>query len=357
MAHLAEEVIPGPLRDWLALERQSLNGRFRLARQRFPKLDGEAFLALCREFLPVLAGNDAAESGELLHAAYDLLLLHAARGTLAPKAAGGGTLPGVRALFEEAFPPLRPLLLKRPRYLPGALSNAVENLAERGVELARGIVAIGPSIDQPDLLLDAGAVLAWRLGDARLRSASLKIAERLEGALFLKLLGLPNWPPAAAPLVLVSLATDGWQLPEELFSAATLSRLEGMSTEERATLLQATNGTKKQAARRVVGRLGNFRGFGGAFTEPPILLSPSPAPDRHRFWARSGGATYRIDADVFGWVCRPDTTDFPPSRPQGKRSSSLTPATTSVLTIDDLTAFTRSDSFRVRLVVSVCGPL
>ena len=68
------------------------------------------------------------------------------------------------------FPRLRRLLLARPTDLPAALSNAVENLGGRGLELARGLADLADQVAGGDELLDAGAVFAWRLGEARLRA-------------------------------------------------------------------------------------------------------------------------------------------------------------------------------------------
>jgi hypothetical protein len=353
MAHVAEEVISGPLRDWLAAERQALNGRFRGMRQRFPKLDGEALLALCREFLPAVAGDDTGEAGELLHAVYDLLLLHAARGTLAPQSAGGGSQPGIRALFTTTFPRMRRLLLARPRYLPGALSNAVENLGQRGEAFACRIAEISAAVEQPDALLYAGVVLAWRLGDARLRQAALRIAPRIPAAQFLHQMGLTEWPEAAAPLVLETLKNDGWRLPEQRFPPATLLALDRMSPAQRSALAQPSTTGKKKPSWQIAARLGNFRGFGGAFTEPPLLLASGGESDRHRFWVRSGDGVYRIDADAYGWICRPDAVNFPPCPVKVKDGAGLPAATTSALVLDELIAFTRSDSYRIRILLPV----
>jgi hypothetical protein len=67
---------------------------------------------------------------------------------------------------------------------------------------------------------------------------------------------------------------------------------------------------------------------------------------------RSGDTSYRIDADVFGWVCRPDpVADFPVRTPGKKtRAPQLPPAATSFATAENLLAYTRADSFRVRVL-------
>src|SRR5262249_20242669 len=142
---------------------------------------------------------------DLLSAAYDLILLHAGRGTLSPE---GGSVAGIGALLRDTFPRLRRLLLTRPRALPGALSNAVENLGARGVEFPRDLAAVADALRTGDELLEAGVVLAWRLGDARCRVKALEIAARLPPRAVLAALKLPAWPEPAAAVVVGALAAD-----------------------------------------------------------------------------------------------------------------------------------------------------
>src|SRR5262249_17326675 len=100
-----------------------------------------------------------------------------------------------------------------PRTLPGALSNAVENLGPRGEDFVVGLSDFAGRITTPDDLLGAGALLAWRLGDARLRAAALDTAARLPPGITLAALGLPNHPEAEAPALLARLAADVWNVP------------------------------------------------------------------------------------------------------------------------------------------------
>src|SRR5262249_20283646 len=148
----------GPARDWLAANRGALNGRFRLLQRRYPALSPEPVLLMCRELLSGVAGQGEEGTAELLGTVYDLILLHARRGTLAP---GGGSQPGIRVLLGKTAVRIRRLLLPQPRRLLGALSNAVENLGARGVEFASGIADLADVLKPGDDLLDAGAVLAW----------------------------------------------------------------------------------------------------------------------------------------------------------------------------------------------------
>jgi hypothetical protein len=352
-------MIDGPARDWLAARRQELNGRFRAAQRRFPRLDPAAVLTLCQELLPGLAGKGEGGSNELLSSGYDLILLHAGRGTLA---ATGSDASGISVLLREAFPRLRPLLLTQPKVLPASLSNAVENLGVRGVEMARGLAYLADGLASGDALLEAGVVLAWRLGEARLRIQALERAKQLPPRVVRIALRVPDWPETAVPLVLAGLAADAWSRPEELLTPQTLAVLPQQSAEQLAALAQRLTAppVADVANWRLVGRLGNFRGFDGHFDRPPLLLDPGSRGSRHRFWVQSGTTNHRLDADAFGWVCRPDpSVDFPVSLARSKKDwpSAVPRSATSYIEDENALAFTVADSFRIRLVTPPRRPL
>lgn len=354
MADVGRPVIAGPARDWLAARRAELNGRFRLAQRRFPSLDADGVLALCRELLPPLAGPDAASAAELLSAVYDLILLHAGRGVLAP-----GAQSAVAVLLRETFPALRPLLAARPRHLPGALSNAVENVGPRGVAFARGLAALAPHVGRPEDLLDAGAVLAWRLGDARLRTTALGIAERLPPPATLAALGLSDWPAQAAPLVVTGLRANGWCRPEELLSPQTLASLAGAPPDKLDKLRQDLAALRDAATEwRIAGRLGNFSGFDGHFDQLPVLLNAPAEAGGHRFQVRCGPSAFRIDADAFGWVCQAAAdVDAPVGQAKCPPRVKLPERTTSAVLWPAAVAYTTADSFRVSVLAVARKPL
>jgi hypothetical protein len=358
MADLPGELTAGVLRDWLAAQRAVLNGRFRDAARRFPGLDSAAVLALCRELLPPLARQQHGNLPALFEAVFDLILLHAGRGMLTPEP-GGGRNPAVGVLLRETFAALRALLLTRPRSLPGALSNATEKLGPRGTVFARTLPAVAAHLADADQLLAAGVVLAWRLGDARLRSAAL--AADLPPGAWLAALGVPTWPAAAAPLLRAALAADGWRTPDRVFTPATLDELAAGPRAERVEALRRAAATPPAAPVerwQPVACAGNFRGFDGDFDEPPVLLV-SEHTTRHRFWVRSGRDAYRVDADAFGWVCGPDGPAEQPPCPAIPPAGLAVPAqATSVLALPAFfVAYTRADSFRVRLLVPQGGPM
>jgi hypothetical protein len=352
----AAEVITGAARDWLAVNREALNERFLVARRRFPKLDPRAVLTLCRELLPPLASGGEDGSSELLSGIYDLILLHAGRGTLAP---GGGSLPGIGILLRETLPRLRRLLLMQPRDLAPALSNAVENLGPHGLEFAGTLAAMADLLPDVEVLYDAGVVQAWRLGEARLRTQALARVRGLPPRVALMALGLVDWPEQAAPLVHAGLSADGWCPPEKLLAGSTLAGLANQQPDRVQALVQqmAARPLEGASAWALAGRLGNFVGFDGHFEQPPLLLDAGSQSSRHRYWVQSGASRYRIDADVFGWVCRPDpAADYPVHRGEVLQVS-VPAGTTSWIAFDDALAYTLADSFRIRILTPSRKPL
>ncbi len=304
-------MISGPAAEWLAARRDELNLRFVRFQRRFPALEAEPVLSALAEVLPPLAGPEPA-SGDLLSAVYDLVLLHAGRDTL-------DTRPGVGVLLREVFPRLRPLLLQRPSVLPGALSNAVENLEGRGVDFARTLAQVAPQVERAEALLDAGAVLAWRIGEARLRESALEVASRLPPRVALVALGLEDWPDEAAALAIQALRADAWHHPRALLSEKTLASLRGAPPQRVQALAQELiqGASAAVEAWSPVARVGDFAGFGGSFESPPLVLDGG---SRHQLFARSGEQEYRVDADVFGWTCRPHPPTQLPVRALGAAS-------------------------------------
>lgn len=264
-------MVDGPAAAWLEARRVPLNERFERARRRSPSLDPDECLARLATALPAVAGEEPA-AARLLDVVYDLVLLHAGRGAFARH-------PGLDVLLTDTFAALRPFLLGAPASLPGALSNAVENLGAVGEPWARALPAVAATLAEADVhtlpgghvLLDAGAVLAWRLGEARLRERALERARTLPVATARAALGLGD---IDVPAVLDRLSADAWNDP----------LAPGEPTWRR------------------VGVVGGFSGFGGPFDAPPRVLDGG-AP--HVFHVVSAGRFYRVEADRFGASVRP----------------------------------------------------
>lgn len=255
-------LVAGPAADWLASRREVLNERFERARRRSPALDPDDVSQWLTDVLPLVAGPEPG-AARLCEAVFDLVLLHAGRGAFA-------RCPGLGVLLTDTFPALRAALLAAPTSLPGALSNAVENLGPAGATFARRLPAVA-ELAGPDLL-DAGAVLAWRLGEARLRVRALELAARLPPAVVAVALDLPV---EAVPTAVARLTRDAWSEPVG----------------------------EPAAGWRRVGAFGDFSGFGGDFDAPPRVLDGG---DTHLFHLSSAGRHFRVDADRYGAVVRPE---------------------------------------------------
>jgi hypothetical protein len=284
-------MITGPAAQWLQGRREELNQKFEQARRRHPLLAPAGMLTALESILPPLAGGEGDDA--LLSAVYDLVLLHVARDAFAAQ-------PGLGVLLRDAFPRLRSLLVQRPSFLPAALSNAVEHMGPRGEDLARGLATVGPRLSSAQQLTDAGALLAWRLGETRVRDAALAAVDSLPPRAVLDALDLADWPDAAAPLAVTGLRTDAWCAPREAVSAETAKRVAtGAPLEPLLASLRSPRAPL--AAWRLVGRVGDFSGFGGAFDVPPVVLDGG---DRHHFHLRCDDAFFLVEADCFGWRCQ-----------------------------------------------------
>ena len=196
-------------------------------------------------------------------------------------------------------------------------------------------------------------------------------------------LGLPAWPPATAPLLVAALAADGWRSPAAVFTPATLDELAGSPPAARLDALRIAVASPADGPAgdwRPAGRVGDFRGFNGDFDAPPVLLDAGESTGRHRFWVRAGQDTYRVDADALGWVCRRDPdAAFPVLSPHAtpvaprtagsalkkalglarppRPNAAVPPGAASALVGPDFLAYTRPDSFRVRVVTAPRSPL
>ncbi len=287
-------MIQGPGAEWLEARREELNQRFLVARRRHPRLAPGPVLDLLERVVPAIASEGGSHG--LLSAVYDLVLLHAGRDAVA-------THPGLFTLLLETFPRIRAELERSPGVLVPALSNAVENLGAKGDAFARELAGVVKGLDDSRTLLDACGVLAWRLGDPRLRAGALRVAPTIPPSTLLAALGLGAWPEEAAPLAIEALQFDAWHLPSDIVSPATLDAVARAPGARVRSVLEAlrTAPAVPLDRWRIVASAGAFTGFGGSFDAPPVVLDGG---DRHTIHVNAGDASFVIEADVFGWSCR-----------------------------------------------------
>ena len=294
-------MIAGPAADWLRRNRDGLNQRVRLARHLGGRPDATLLTTWLHRLLPALCEKQASDA--VLQMAFDLVLLLAAQSRLPAVATGDA-----QGRLLDALPELGSTLNARPDLL-AAFSNAVGNLGASGLAFATALPGLAASCPT-ERLLEAGAVLAWRLGEPRLRQRALAIAASLPPATVAAALALPEAQLAGA---LAQLNANAWRRPGH---AAT-----------------------------VLAQIGDFTGFGGPFALPPLLLNTSQG---HSLHVQCGAARHRIAADGFGWRCLPDADS---AGTPAKAKPLVAGCSSWVLLQPGVLACTRPDSFRIRIVV------
>lgn len=268
-------MIEGPAAQWLSAHRDALNLRLLETIKRYPRFSVPSFFAELAALLPALSSHSA-----LLDAAYDLVALHLGRGAFS-------RVPALRRLLSEWAPPRATLLGTEPQLL-AQLSNASENAMDpdRFVDTLLALPELDASV-----LLRVGAVIAWRLGDARVRTAALLVLPHLPARALLVAMGHGAWSDGDAPMLVAQLQADQWRVQ--------------LTTPPR----QVTMPTLDVARSLRLAQLGDFTGFGGVFEVPPKLLR---GEDPHLFLVRCGEQGFAVTADGFGACIRPLTGELPP---------------------------------------------
>ena len=220
--------------------REEFNAAFMHAKRESAGLDGAAFSGLLVRCVdPLAAAVHALEpekTGDCVRAAYAVALELAVQRVTAR--AGSGS---VEECFGKLLPQLASLVAREPEMVIGPLINAAYNLDAAGARTQDWLTlmaALGPRCASAAQLLELGQVAAWRCGLAHYREQALVLADRLPVELTCSLLGAPagtDWPELRG-----ALARDPWHVPGQPH--------DGL---------------------RVATVVGAFRGFGGAFTEPP----------------------------------------------------------------------------------------
>lgn len=285
-----------PLAIALAAGRDRYNAMFEAARARHDALEGANVLAVLAETIAPLADQDNAST--MLDGLYPIVLDATGRAWIGPSA----RQPEVGAAWRTALAGCRHQLKAEPSRLATALLKALRTLADTpAAQLLRWadrLAGLSELADSTDALLDAGAVLAWREGLVRLRTAALRASSRLNPTLALSALGVDtSRTPAELMTALSQLEADPWLTPE-----------------------QAVEPPGRRAELAVQTVCGGFRGFDGPFLAPPTLVASSRG-----IVASDGDRWFRLHADVFGTAFErisdfdaESTTEYHPSiQPDG----------------------------------------
>ena len=318
MGGVVDEAFAAALRR----NRDHLNARFAYARRFDGAIDATSFATFLSDCVAPVVAQTATlgvTEGELDR--LTLELYDAALALIAAEYAGPGErYPIVSRMWRELLVPIARLLAPPTRGVVAALSNAVINLSvEPGVDAQRWLdrmLDLQRHVTTIDELLRVGEVLAWQCGMAHYRESARRVARKLR--------------PELAAVVAGDIDLDE-QWP----------RGEG-------------------AALRIVGVVGDFIGFGGAFESPPEVVQSDGALyafDRHACWS--------VHADRFGAVLKRSSRKPPTAPPRDARYVStssairlhgvdgtfaLAPRTRGVACSDEMALVVTDHSHRISIV-------
>jgi hypothetical protein len=251
--------------------RTEFNARFAAARRLHPDLQPEAFAMFLETAMNDLICEvekiRADRLAEVVMTAYD-----AGLELVSQKLAGpGAKTPIVEEAWRRILPKIASLVASSPGSLIPAVCNAVHQLSVTpGAHTAQWIDSmenLGRQCSDPDTFLKLGQLCAWRAGLAHFRQNAIAIADALPETLVLVAMRAPansKWTDIRPKLV-----ANPW------FDPASV-------TENSRTI-------------RVIAQVGAFRGFGGLFTQPPLVTSTG-----EHFLVQSNEDCWLLIADAFG---------------------------------------------------------
>lgn len=264
-------MVSAALASILRSGRSDFNARFIAARRIYPELQVEVFTEFLAtavdDLVSAVAAVGADRLGEVTMTAYD-----AALELVGQKLAGSGSrLAEVEEGWRRVLPKIAPLIATGSVCLIPAVCNAVHQLAATpGARPAQWIEIteqLGSQCADADSFLKLGQVAAWRAGLAHFRPGAIAGADALPETLALAALGATSdsrWTDVRAQLL-----ANPW------FDPATTR--------------------KESPVPRVIAQVGSFRGFGGMFVEPPLVVGMG-----ENFLARSNSECWLLTADLFG---------------------------------------------------------
>ena len=260
----------------LSARRSDYNAQFEALRRSAPELDEESFKAFLTTsvdpLVSAVASVDSSAVLEVTEVAYGVGLELVAQRLAGPRAHA----PALDHGFQQLFPTLAPFIAREPALVLPKLCNALHQLATtpgaRPFDWCTALSALAPGISDTETLLAVGQIAAWLSGLAQYRAGALGLCQRLPAPLVSALLRVE---PARLPAVLARLHQEPWFVP-----------------------------SAPELAFRVVGSVGAFRGFGGAFLAPPRALRAG-----QELVVQSGEDAWLLALDAFGCTfhrVRPD---------------------------------------------------
>jgi len=265
------EVIGNDLAQALMLQRDTLNKKFRIAKQAYRSLDDGAFAAFLRSTLDPVAATVAAKHPdrllEVVEILYDMALPLVAQGWLG----SASRTPALEVGWRQLLIGLAPWLCQAPRKFAGSMLNALHQFHELG-EAALGawvknMLRLAPHYTDLDEILTVGRLLAWRHGLVTQRRAALDAG--------------------------FSLPAQITQTALELSAPLTNEHWQRMRTEPQTMPVDCLRTDIKTPA--WIRWMDGFSGFGGNFRRPPLVKA-----DATGVYATDGQRVWLIVADSYG---------------------------------------------------------
>ncbi len=270
-------MITGTFAEILRENRYSLNVKFAEAKRIHPGLDGEAFSNLLRQeadpIVEAVERHHPAATKQVALALYDLTLDLLSKDFIGPNS----RFPVIMQGWRELLPQIPQHLSANPRLVIGTITNALYNFSleakARPQEWLEVMCELASLDTEMKVFLLAGQIAAWRSGFSHFREGALNLCLNLPRSVVNVALGLPDARISQAMEDIVSqLMADPWLHPSDLGSTPNSSR-----------------------HLKIVKRAGAFRGFGGLFREPPIVVGAGD-----HFIVRDGDVNWLLVADIFG---------------------------------------------------------
>jgi hypothetical protein len=273
-----DNLVTGAFARILETNRSRFNAKFAEARHIYPTLQPEVFAEhLCATVAPIVRQVEEHcpdRTAEVVVVLYELSLDLVGQAFLGGQSRHAAIATG----WKELLPMLPQHVAAEPGRCVGAITNALYNLSVTGgarpqqwMEHVRRLAPLCPDVSS---LLRAASVAAWVSGLAHFRQQALDICRGLGPPVVCAALGLPVDGDAVAVQAMVErLFADPWLNP--------------------ASSLKNPGPTRRLG---VVARVGAFRGFGGPFVAPPVVVGTAEGS----FVIKDGDSFWLLTADRFG---------------------------------------------------------
>jgi len=269
----------------LKKNREKINKKVDIARQKNPKIDLDAisygFQHVFEPLISIIEKEDHKDVENVFNIIFEFFLYAVSKRYYAlPKKQF--TSVRMELLFNELLPLIPEILLKSAFNSIGKLINAGENLRNKSIEFYSKLVKIAKvGCLNSDNLSDVGVVIAWSVGEIRLRKHALDIIEKLSPHIIKTLMDLEKVSDSVAlriaPFVSSILSSHKWRPLSKPFSNEFIDLIQ---KGQKITQNIIENELKSpsiinQNELILLGDVGGFYGFGGWFkTTPRIVWGP-----------------------------------------------------------------------------------